>query len=61
MPIPIPKKKENEKQFVSRCIETLHKDEEDRFTAKGQKAAVCYSQWRKDNEDKPAGSEKNPR
>lgn len=58
MPLPKPKNKESEKQFVSRCMETLHKEEEDRFAAKGQKAAVCYSQWRKDDEDQPGKSGK---
>ena len=47
MPIPNPKKSEKEGDFVSRCMgdETMNKD----FPDQKQRAAVCYSQFKKDN------------
>jgi len=51
MPLPEPKNKEKEELFISRCIETLAKKKADDFPARGQKAAVCYSQWRKDQKE----------
>ena len=47
MPLPEPRKNESEEDFVSRCIESLTKDESDKFPSKEQRAAVCYSQWRR--------------
>jgi hypothetical protein len=45
MPIPNPKKSEKEGDFVSRCMgdETMNKD----FPDQKQRAAVCYSQFKK--------------
>jgi hypothetical protein len=45
MPLPEPKKNEEKQEFVSRCIETLTKEDKERFPSRGQRAAVCYSQW----------------
>lgn len=45
MPIPTPKDSETKEEFVSRCIETLTKDESDKFPSRAQRAAICYSQW----------------
>ena len=47
MPIPNPKKSEKEGDFVSRCMgdETMNKD----FPDQKQRAAVCYSQFKKGN------------
>ena len=58
MPIPEPEKKEKEQQFISRCIETLAKKKADEFPASGQKAAVCYSQWRKDHTEQTDSTHK---
>lgn len=45
MPLPMPGKSEDEKTFVSRCMgnDTALSD----FPDEKQRAAVCYSQWRK--------------
>ncbi|MCC8194930.1 MAG: hypothetical protein LIP28_09830 [Deltaproteobacteria bacterium] len=43
--MPKPKKNESKEDFVSRCIETLTKNESDRFPSREQRAAICYSQW----------------
>jgi serine protease inhibitor len=47
MPIPNPKKSEEQGDFVSRCMgdETMNKD----FPDQKQRAAVCYSQFKKAN------------
>jgi len=47
MPIPNPKKSEKEGDFVSRCMgdETMNKD----FPDQKQRAAVCYSKFKKNN------------
>lgn len=47
MPIPNPKKSEKQGDFVSRCMgdETMNKD----FPDQKQRAAVCYSQFKKAN------------
>lgn len=44
MPLPKPSKKENEQEFVSRCMgdEMMLKE----FKDQKQRAAVCYSQFR---------------
>jgi hypothetical protein len=44
MPIPTPKKGENQKAFVSRCMSTKAMIQE--FSDKKQRAAVCYQKWR---------------
>ena len=45
MPMPSPKGKEKQGDFVSRCMgdNTMNKD----FKDQKQRAAVCYSQWKK--------------
>ncbi len=45
MPIPSPKPKEQQQDFISRCMgdAVMNKDYADRR----QRAAVCYSSWRK--------------
>lgn len=45
MPLPSPKGKEKQSDFVSRCMgdNTMGKD----FKDQKQRAAVCYSQWKK--------------
>jgi hypothetical protein len=47
MPIPNPKKSEEQSDFVSRCMgdETMNKE----FPDQKQRAAVCYSQFKKAN------------
>lgn len=45
MPLPSPKKNEGKEGFVSRCIETLTKNEKHRFPSNKQRAAICYSLW----------------
>jgi len=47
MPIPLPKKSEKQGDFVSRCMgdETMNKE----FPDQKQRAAVCYSQFKKAN------------
>lgn len=41
MPIPKPKPKETEQDFISRCMKDLAND----FTNEKQRAAICYRQW----------------
>jgi len=45
MPLPTPSKKEKEQEFVSRCMadDMMNKDYKDQK----QRAAVCYSQYRR--------------
>jgi hypothetical protein len=45
MPLPSPKKKETEQEFVSRCMgdDMMNQD----FKDQKQRAAVCYSQYKK--------------
>jgi hypothetical protein len=45
MPIPSPSQGEDRKAFVSRCMESEVMNRE--FPENDQRAAVCYSQWRK--------------
>lgn len=52
MPMPKPKKYERKEKFISRCIETLTTEEEERFPKKEQRAAICYSQWNRRHKDK---------
>jgi hypothetical protein len=44
MPIPSPKKDEEQKDFISRCMgnDTMNKE----YPDEKQRAAVCYSQWK---------------
>lgn len=45
MPLPSPRKKEEQDKFISRCMgdDTMNKD----FPDQKQRAAVCYRQYRK--------------
>jgi hypothetical protein len=45
MPLPKPSKKETEQEFVSRCMGDDMMNED--FKDSKQRAAVCYSQYRK--------------
>ena len=45
MPIPSPKGPENKKNFVNRCMAATVMVEE--FSDEKQRAAVCYSKWRR--------------
>ena len=45
LPLPEPKKNEQEKDFISRCIEFMTKNESEKFPSRKQRAAICYSQW----------------
>ena len=55
MPIPSPKKSEKQGDFVSRCMgdETMNKE----FPDQKQRAAVCYSQFKKANANIEASEE----
>ena len=55
MPIPNPKKSEKQEDFVSRCMgdETMNKE----FPDQKQRAAVCYSQFKKANANIEASEE----
>ena len=54
MPLPKPSKKETEQEFVSRCMgdDMMNKD----FKDQKQRAAVCYSQYRKRTKNKSEAS-----
>lgn len=58
MPLPKPRKNESKQDFISRCIETLTKEESDRFPSREQRAAICYSQWGESPEEKEEAKEK---
>ncbi|HPZ74861.1 MAG: hypothetical protein KBH94_04995 [Caldisericia bacterium] len=47
MPVPKPKKRENQADFISRCIKDLSKKDPER--PQKQIIAMCYSQWRNKN------------
>jgi hypothetical protein len=55
MPLPKPKENEKEQEFVSRCMgsETMNKE----FPDQKQRAAVCYSQYKKRKQTSKAGEE----
>lgn len=55
MPLPKPNKNEKEKEFISRCMssETMNKE----FPDQKQRAAVCYSQYRKRKQSAKGGEE----
>lgn len=58
MPLPKPQKGEAKETFISRCIETLTKDDKDKFPSREQRAAVCYSQWGETPQEKAAAARK---
>ena len=43
MPIPNPKPKEKQNEFISRCMEALKEDD----IPNKQKVAICYTQYRR--------------
>jgi len=45
MPLPKPKKGEKRKDFISRCMSSAVMKKE--YPKTDQRAAVCYSQWRR--------------
>ena len=45
MPLPSPNKGETKKEFIARCIVEITENESERFPARAQRVAVCYSQW----------------
>lgn len=45
MPIPSPRKKQDKKSFISSCMSDEKMIKE--FSDTKQRAAVCYSQWKK--------------
>lgn len=45
MPLPVPKKGESRQDFIGRCMANPVMNRE--FKDKDQRAAVCYSQWRR--------------
>ena len=53
MPLPKPKKKEKQGDFISRCAgdTTMNKD----FPETKQRVAVCYSQWQQAKANAMAG------
>lgn len=55
MPLPKPNKNEKEQEFVSRCMrsETMNKE----FPDQKQRAAVCYSQYKKRKQSAKGGEE----
>ena len=54
MPIPQPQADEDRDQFIARCMAnpTMRED----FSNVGQRAAVCYEQWR-EAKDEPSPQE----
>ena len=51
MPLPSPKPKETEDEFISRCMHVLANSDSER--PQKQRVAICYSQWRKKKEAPP--------
>ncbi len=50
MPLPNPKEAEKRKDFISRCMENKTMNSE--YSDSKQRAAVCFSQWRKAKKSK---------
>jgi len=57
MPLPTPEKNEEQDKFISRCMgnPTMNKD----FKENAQRAAVCYSQYKKRKKNSKASVEWN--
>ena len=53
MPLPTPKKDEDQKTFISRCAgdTTMNKD----YPDTKQRVAVCYSQWKNKDKEETKG------
>jgi len=47
MPLPSPRKNEDKKTFINRCMKNATMNSE--FPDEKQRSAVCYSQWRNKN------------
>ncbi len=51
MPVPNPKAKESERDFISRCEKFMHEENdrkpESEKRSNEQISAICYSTWRK--------------
>ena len=60
MPLPSPKPNEKKENFISRCMETVTKEEKDKWPDQKQRAAICYSQWN-DYQEKHGHPEKAER
>ena len=45
MPLPNPHANEKKETFIARCMETVTKEERDKWPDEKQRAAICYSQW----------------
>ena len=59
MPLPSPRKNQKQQDFISSCMgnETMNKD----YPDQKQRAAVCYSQWKRAKKKKQAkGSNDEP-
>lgn len=41
MPIPVPRKRDNKKQFMERCLSNMKEE----FRDIGQRYAVCLKRW----------------
>lgn len=54
MPLPKPRKKESEQEFVSRCMGDEMMNEE--YKNQKQRAAICYSQFKIRNKSKGEAS-----
>lgn len=50
MPLPKPRKNEEEDKFIERCMSDEQMEKE--FSEQDQRLAVCYSQWKKGKETK---------
>ncbi len=60
MPIPSVKGQEAQQKFISRCMgdSVMNKD----YPDQKQRAAICYSQWRKSKKrKKSSGSSEDPK
>jgi len=49
MPLPEPSNDENKQNFISRCMSDDNIKKE--FSSHKQKLAVCFSQWKRKNEN----------
>jgi hypothetical protein len=51
MPVPKPKEKETERNYISRCEKFMHEENESKPAGEKrsneQISAICYSTWRK--------------
>jgi len=52
--LPKPRKRENESDFISRCMSNAEAKRE--FPEREQRLGVCFSQWRRRNKDNIDGA-----